>query len=176
MLEVTGGGLSTVYSQAGLDFAAAYAASPLRAANDARLDALAAAGAGAAPSLQLAGHYATRSATQQRWLLWKHARLMWRSTHYVMSRLALTLGASVFMGLLYIHEVCAARPSSNHARIAQPWRFIPGPHAPRLLSPAWHAGPAGGPRVRHLLHHQQHPRHAVHRVHVCRRVRDGRAR
>ena len=54
MLEVTGGSMSTTFKSAGHDFPALYAASPLCAANKARMEALAEQGRAATQPLRCA--------------------------------------------------------------------------------------------------------------------------
>ena len=56
--------------------------SAVREANEARMEALATAGAAAEPPLAVSGRFAVSVGTQRRWLAWKAVLAYWRTPYY----------------------------------------------------------------------------------------------
>ncbi|KAL4442124.1 hypothetical protein ABPG77_011385 [Micractinium sp. CCAP 211/92] len=104
MLEVTGGSMSTVFKNSGLDFPAIYAGSTLCRDNEARMGQLVEEGQKSSKPLSLSTAYATSTATQMRVITHKWFLLYWRNPNYNFVRFAMTICIALILGLVYLNQ------------------------------------------------------------------------
>ena len=135
--------MSTSFKPSDADFPALYTANQLRAANEARGEALVAEGKTAFQPLKLQGRYATSQATQRSALMSKWWKLYARMPDYNWVRLSMTVLIALIYGIMYLNQGKISAP----ATVADVQNITGVRGVPRMGGAACHCPPERLPSV-----------------------------